>query len=147
MNQKIKQLKTLLYLDEQTVAESLLKYTQAKKDHTDLDLQHKMLISYQEEYNQRLKGNSTNVLNAHTLQIYYKFVSNLGVAISEQQQKASSANEIATKLFNEYLKLKQKAEGLEKVVENEIELERQYQQKQEQKQNDEVAGSQWNKKK
>ncbi len=143
MNQKIKQLQTLVYLEEQKVSAALLKYSQAKKNHQDLKLQHKMLIDYKEEYNQRLQGEQSNVLNAHTLQIYYNFVAKLGSAIADQSNKAQAANKVAMQLFNDYLKLKQKSEGLEKVLDKEKVAELQRQQKQEQKQLDESAGAQW----
>jgi len=143
LNNKIKQLKTLLKLDEQKVSISLLKYSKAKNSYNELKVQHKMLIDYKDEYHMALQGKTNKILNAQMIQIYDRFIVKLGLAIKDQEGKIISAKKLSSDLFNDYLKLKQKAEGLERILESEIDIEQLRQQKQEQKQNDESAGNQW----
>lgn len=141
MSSKIKQLKLLLSLEEKKLKEALLNYTKANQVYMQANAQHEQLIAYQGEYSSML--NKKNNMQAHTLSVYYGFISKLDLAIKEQATKVQKAKQKTEVLFQQYLVLKQKSDGLENLLGKEQTLQQKKQLKQEQKQTDESASSQW----
>lgn len=143
MNQKIKQLQTVLRLEEQKVLSSLTNYTKANQQYLAIQQQYQQLIAFRKEYYQRLQVNPNDSLSAQLLQTYARFIAKLDCAIEEQLLKQQQARKDASEYFQKYLLVKQKAEGLKKVLDAEIANDKMFKQKQEQKQTDESASKQW----
>lgn len=141
MSSKIKQIKLLISLEEKKLSEALLNYTKSNQICINAKAQYQQLIAYQAEYAMVLS--KKNNMQAHTLGVYYNFIDKLDHAIKEQSQKVNIAKENSAQLFQRYLVIKKKSDGLENLLDKEIAIQRNKQAKQEQKQYDEAASSQW----
>ncbi len=143
MNQKIRQIQTVLRLEERKLTDALTQYSKSKQQYNEIENQHAQLLNYRQEYQAKLNDQSGASMKSQGLQILIQFISHLDCAISDQLQQLELAKKAVAEDFKKYLLFKQKTEGLQHVLDGEVENEKQHLKKQEQKQYDESASKQW----
>ena len=142
MQTKIKQLKLLIHLEENKKTKALADYTKANNSYKNFVIQHKQLIEYRGEYYQRLYGKD-ETMQATSLILYHQFIEKLNAVIKEQDKKVKSSKQQSDLLFKKFITIRQKMEGLDKLLTVELENEINSERKKEQKQYDESASNQW----
>lgn len=143
INQKKQQLYTLLKLEEQKVGVAQQKYIQSLHDVSIMEKQVEQLLQYRHDYRNKISMAANESFSGHLLQNYTGFIAKLDCAISEQETKLNQCQLLTEKRLNDYVKLKQKSEGIQKMIEMEQARVENQKKKLEQLQFDESASKQW----
>ena len=143
MNQKIKQLETVLKVEDRKVLSALAKYNELSNQHKTQELQCEQLIEYSKDYRKKTTAVNQQPMTVQILQTYTHFIAKLDIAIDEQKVKVKQSKILSDQHFSQYLATKQKAEAIQRLIDVEYEYENILDKRQEQKNNDETASTQW----